>query len=796
MPDNAALIGCTVALSATLPQAAVLAASFLQFHPGARFAILLLDNGEQPIVPPNTSLLRLRDLAFLNGEQGRWPMLYTVEELTSVVKPVLFRHLLSTGGQVVVYFEHSTVLYDSLSKSELPDVTRPVLVSPAVKNDWGDAGRTFIAMSADADASLTTLLRHVLETTGFDSPERSFDDIPHQVVSSPGFAAAYWNLDPQNFVASDNGYHVAGHRLRCFDFRGYDPKKPHLLTRYQGLEPRILLSEHPAIAQLCDEYRAKLAEADGLIPRSARELHVLPSGLRIDPRMFRIYRQALQQWRSGKEPEPPSPFGPDGEEGFLSWLNEPREPRQPLVTRYMLGVWEDRPDVREVFPDPLGAHAAPFRDWYRQYGCHELNLPEAVVPAESGNIAPSAADTEPARAPAPAVNIAGYFRAELGIGVAARALLSALEAAGVSFNTILFDATASRQSHPFTEHAVGDGKADINIVCVNPDQLALFAERTGPELRHGRYTIGVWFWEVEDFPPEFHGAFGYVDEVWVASEFIRQTFLKVSPKPVFKFTLPVLPPQTDPSISRRQLGLPDQFIFLFNFDFLSVLERKNPLGLINAFCRAFPANEGPRLVIKTINGDKRVLEMEKLKYAIRNRPDIVLMDGYLPAVETATLTALADCYVSLHRSEGFGLTIAEAMALGKPVIATAYSGNLEFMTEQNSYLCPSSRVPVGWEREPYPAESYWSEPDLAAAADLLRHVYCHREEARARGARAASDLRSSHSPAVAGKLISDRLATIRRRRASPGLRPSLSRLEDRIDELQEENAKLRSQLSA
>src|SRR5207248_9857331 len=186
---------------------------------------------------------------------------------------------------------------------------------------------------------------------------------------------------------------------------------------------------------------------------------------------------------------------------------------------------------------------------------------------------------------------------------------------------------------------------------------------TGPELRHGRYTIGVWFWEVEDFPKAFHGAFNYVDEIWVASEFMRETFLKVSPKPVFKYLLPVLPPQIDSSLSRADLGLPDNFIFLFSFDLLSVLERKNPLGLIKAFITAFRDREGPVLVIKTINGDKRVLDLEKLRYGVRGRSDIILKDGYLSQIENNTFTGMADCYVSLHRSEGFGLTIAEAMAL-------------------------------------------------------------------------------------------------------------------------------------
>ncbi|HZE12626.1 MAG TPA: glycosyltransferase [Chthoniobacterales bacterium] len=189
-------------------------------------------------------------------------------------------------------------------------------------------------------------------------------------------------------------------------------------------------------------------------------------------------------------------------------------------------------------------------------------------------------------------------------------------------------------------------------------------------------------------------------------------------------------------------------------------------------------------MIKTINGNERILEMEKLKYAARGRPDIVLVDGYLSPVENASFTALADCYVSLHRAEGFGLTIAEAMAQGKPAIATAYSGNLEFMTPENSYLCPSRRCSVGPRCEPYPAESHWSEPDLSVAAELLRQVYEDREEAAARGAHAAADIRSFHSPATAGRIISERLSLIRRRRTNPMPAYSIDLLRDRLEELE------------
>src|SRR5207248_10322223 len=144
----------------------------------------------------------------------------------------------------------------------------------------------------------------------------------------------------------------------------------------------------------------------------------------------------------------------------------------------------------------------------------------------------------------------------------------------------------------------------------------------------------------------------------------------------------------------------------------------------------------------------------------RGRSDIILKDGYLSQIENNTFTGMADCYVSLHRSEGFGLTIAEAMALGKPTIGTAYSGNLEFMTAENSYLCPTRRCVVGPELDPYPADSHWSEPDIEAAAGLLRHVYDHQEEAQARGSNATQSMATSHAAAFAAAVIRERLTTV------------------------------------
>ena len=173
----------------------------------------------------------------------------------------------------------------------------------------------------------------------------------------------------------------------------------------------------------------------------------LPSGLRIDARMRRIYLDALRLHKAGTGEEPPSPFGPAGEKGFLSWLNEVLDKVDAGVTRYMLGVYEDREDVRNAFPNPLEEGAEGFRDWYRVFGSRELELPAALVP---GNERLETVDT-PAMSCVHPVNVAGYFRAELGIGVAGRAILAAFDTTDVPVNTISFDRTANRLNHPFTE---------------------------------------------------------------------------------------------------------------------------------------------------------------------------------------------------------------------------------------------------------------------------------------------------------------------------------------------------------
>jgi glycosyltransferase involved in cell wall biosynthesis len=190
------------------------------------------------------------------------------------------------------------------------------------------------------------------------------------------------------------------------------------------------------------------------------------------------------------------------------------------------------------------------------------------------------------------------------------------------------------------------------------------------------------------------------------------------------------------------------------------VQRKNPVGLIEAFRRAFTPGEGPRLLIKTINAPLRPLSEEELLWAADGRADIHVIDRSLSTSELNGLMAGCDCYVSLHRAEGFGLTLAEAMSIGKPTIATGYSGNVDFMNDANSYLVDYEIGRVGPECEIYPPEGEWAEPSVEHAAELMRRVYIEREEAARKGAQAAEDVARLLSPAATGKRMRERLEEI------------------------------------
>ncbi len=399
----------------------------------------------------------------------------------------------------------------------------------------------------------------------------------------------------------------------------------------------------------------------------------------------RAYRRELvRQEAAGQTPTLPDPFTPQGAEQLVEFLREP--------SRYLYEVYRERPELHSAFPDVPGTDTRRFVDWVRQDGeeIHEELLP-GRQPLARG------------------VNLYGYVFAESGTGQIGRSIVAALQAAEIPHAVIPFVETVNRQQHAFASDA--NAIYDTNLICVNADQVPVFLEQMGAETLERRYNIGVWAWEVDDMPESMARNGDYFDEVWGISDYTAEGLRRRVRVPVRAFPLPVV---TRPVVvrSRQELGLPEGFLALFCFDFGSIFDRKNPLAVVEAFRRAFPKPDEAQLCIKTVNGDRHARDLQRLRDACADRNDIVLIDGYRSAEEQMALMQSCDVYISLHRAEGFGLTVAEAMALGKPVITTAWSSTMEFTTEENSYLVPANVIPVPKGTPVYPSTARWADPDV------------------------------------------------------------------------------------
>jgi glycosyltransferase involved in cell wall biosynthesis len=766
----------TIVCRREVARARVLAASVAEHAAATPVIALVLDATaeDQGRVEPFELLLpsdaAIDDLGTLAG-------MLTAAELREACKPLLLAHLLGRApGESALYIDPDSLVCGPLEDIELLAADHAVLVktrtarslpqdgrrpNEADLRGWGlhDPGLIALGAGHDHHALLDWWAARGRAGSGPQGGSLPVERIATlgrgaYEVGDDGFGASFWDLHGRTIVAQEHSTLIDGTPLRLMRFPGFDPRDPLALSDAQS---RLRAAEQPALAALCERYARLLLDA-GEIEASqlSYAFERLPDGTQLDHRLRTIYRQAVEQAGLRR-----SPFTRWGMEEFYVWLGEPAATGRALgINRLCMLVRDEQPQLREAYPDlDRDTDAYGLIEWLHQHGVREGTLPAAVVPPTSPNER-EAERRRRARTTNFGVNVAGYFTAEIGIGEAVRLLVSALDAAAVPLLPLSPPTLpSSRKDHQYVSLPISTPGFPLNLICINADGLLRFGEEVGSGFFDGRYNIGLWWWEVDRLPNEWLAAFELLDEVWVGSEHVASALAPISPIPVYTVRIPILARNTAP-LDRAALGLADEWVFLSMFDHGSVVERKNPLGTIAAFTAAFSPSSGAALILKSVNAEHDHFGRDRVRAAAAPHPHVHLLEGHLSPAQTHALIATADCFVSLHRAEGLGLVPAEAMMLGKPVIATGYSGNLDYMTPANSYLVDYSLRKVGSGCWPYPEDAVWAEADLEHAAQLMREVFEDQSAARERGALAAAQLAETHSLFAAGHSMRSRIESV------------------------------------
>lgn len=691
--------------------ARVLAESWKQFHPDSPFFVLFLDS---PIgyFDPESEIFEAvytSDLDIPNIQGFLFK--YTVLEASTAVKPYLLSHLFHEHGiQKLLYIDPDILILNSLSN-----------------------------LSGYLDSSDILLTPHLLEPIPNDGRRQTEHDILKSGTFNLGFIGLRNGIEADRLLRwwSDKLYHhciVSIEQNLFVDQRWMDfapslfsgvriIREPGYNIAYWNLHERLVSVEHDSIRVNGSELVYFLhfsgfdADKPWIVSKHQDRFGMADIGEL--QQLYLRYRDLLVQhgWEEAKH----WTYGLDF---FKSGVKIPSSAR-----RY---YWSLGPNV---------AH---------------LGNPFSWLDVDRGQTDPEEEQTADTLTPG-GINLVGYYGAETGVGEGARSNLRIIQATGLPFSVSNRIDPRSSNIEALPETVGETNPYCANLITINADGLVPFAQKYSSYLR-GRFNIGYWAWELSDFPREWATSFGYLDEVWTPSRFTRDSVASSSPIPVR-----VVPHAIDPNtncdghVDRSKFGLqPGTFVFLFYFDFESYLDRKNPFGLIGAFKRAFGSRDDVLLLIKSVHGTAHPEALTLLQKAAVGS-NVRFFDTILSRSDKHELMMAADCYVSLHRSEGFGLTMAEAMMCGKPVIATAYSGNVDFMSDDDSFLIPYRKVAIRRSSGPYKVGYHWADPDLDCAADAMRLVESNRELAARVGSLAQKKISKLLHPSTIATSVRSRL---------------------------------------
>lgn len=636
------------------------------------------------------------------------------------------------------------------------------------------------------------------------------------ILRDAGYNVAYWNLPNRALRHSGGVWQVNGRPLVFFHFSGVDPRDGSVFSKHQD---RYTTGNVGQAARLLRAYLARLKangqEEFSTLPYS---YGCYSDGVRIPDFARQVYAESHPKpvlALSYEQAFNPEISAADGN----ALAAAAARLGGPPVTRLAYAIWRGRRDLRAAFSLDTAESAWRYSEWFVENGAKEHQIPEmfirpvqaALARRATSPAAPVARLTvresmarailafaprfrrlylkasprlrEPikrallrtgygrslapqhaifaASAPvldeglAEGVTLAGYLRAESGLGAGARRAAEALQAAGVPLTTVALpaaDAFEETQAGAF-QSFLGGERRRILITHVNADQTPLLPHMMDMAPYAATYRVGYWVWELPRLPRQWAAAADPLHEIWTPSEYSKAAIEAEVDRPVIVVPHAVPVPAAPPTPCAS-----DVLRFATIFDFRSYMSRKNPEAVIRAFRDAFPTRDKDvSLVIKAHGGHRRPSERHRLLQLIADDPRMTLDERVLDDAALDRFRASMDCFVSLHRAEGFGLNVAEAMAWGRPVISTDYSATAEFVDAAVGFPVAATTTAVPHDAYPGAEGQVWAEPGHDAAVAAFRAVHADPAAASARGRAARERIVARFSAPVVGSIMKARL---------------------------------------
>jgi len=797
----------TIVSNNYLHYARTLMKSVEEQHPEARRYCVIVDTDPAPAaeLAAQFEAIPLPALGLPFGDEFMFQ--YTVLELNTAVKPWALQHLLERGHSEVIYIDPDIYLYRPLTevfdrlRQGASIVLTPHLLAPVTDDrvpgeldirvsGTYNLGFCAIANQPAARNMLTWWQGKLARDCVVDKPKGIFVDqswmdlVPGlfdrvAVLRHPGYNVAYWNLAQRPVERAGDHWTVAGEPLVFFHFSGIDTQNPHGLSKYQARY--TLDTVAPAVRDLVLQYcRTVIANGTDRYSGMPYGYGRYKDGQPITAATRARYRTS-EEVRRAMGPDPflraPADDADAAAERAAARLNAiyryflAREPDASAIASagHRCAGWAGF--LRVALSVGLSSEARRLRGWQMRlllWPLLQLQFRSAKVadvswaPKSRGTAASTRSPSlPPSDLRAPGINLVGYIAAELGIGEAARSLARACIAADVPYSVVDvgYQSSNLQRDTQALERAVNERFA-IDLVYVNADQTSATLDFLKSKGLEAGFRIGFWHWEQPKLPPEHLAVFERLDEVWVPSAFVADAVTAVSPVPVV-----IIPHALNfaptPGVKRSDFGLPaDKLLVLMMYDFHSYQYRKNPQAAIAAFRLATAGRSDAVLVVKTINAHHHPEAAAELRAHLADMPATVMIDNFLTRQQVWDLQSQCDMLVSLHRAEGFGLAPAEMMSLGKPVVATGWSANMDFMTAENSMPVKYTLEPLKEDIGAYRAGPVWAEADVEHAASCIRRLLDDPALRERIGRQAAVDIARQLSPHAVGERVRQRLQTI------------------------------------